>query len=49
MPNIRAFKVGGLRFIRIGQLQLSICRVRPKVTLSMHWIAGQRILVRTVR
>jgi len=27
--TIRAFKVGGLRFLRIGRLQVSFCVCRP--------------------
>ena len=27
---VRYFKVGGLRFLRVGRLQLSWCVVKPK-------------------
>lgn len=30
--NIRAFRVGGLRFLRIGRLQLSFCICRKPFT-----------------
>jgi hypothetical protein len=26
--NVRTFKVGGIRFLRLGQFQLSFCRTR---------------------
>ena len=39
--NVRAFRVGGLRFVRVGQLQLSFCIVRRPVR-TLH-IAGQTI------
>lgn len=29
--NIRAFKVGGLRFLRVGEFQLSFCRTRKPI------------------
>ena len=30
--HIRAFKVGGLRFLRIGRLQLSFCICRNNIS-----------------
>lgn len=38
MPAIRVFRVGGLRFLRVGRLQMSVCRVRPK--RRVLWVAG---------
>lgn len=43
MITLKAFRVGGLRFLRIGRLQLSMCIVRrPRMTLH---IAGQTFIV----
>lgn len=39
--TLRAFKVGGIRFLRIGRLQLSLCVVRRKYEYRRLWIAGR--------
>lgn len=32
MPRLTMRRIGGIRFIRVGRLQVTLCRVRPRVT-----------------
>lgn len=41
---VRLFRVGGLRFLRIGRFQVSWCMVKrkPTTTLFLSTVAGGR-------
>ena len=43
MITFRSFRVGGLRFLRLGRWQLSVCYVRPKA--RCFCCAGQSFTV----